>query len=302
MKEHTMRFLILSVLACVFLVACQAQQRTPVKEKQKNNNTLLWQVSGNGLSKPSYIFGTFHLMCREDIHFSEQLKSAIRNSGEVYMEMDMDDPSVLLSGFLYLNMKNGKTLKDLYSDSEYKRLEKYFSDTLHTPLMMLQNVKPYFLVALLYPKMLNCASPTGVEEDLVKLAKENKKEIKGLETIQFQASVFDSIPYEWQARELLKNIDSSQQYKTEFDSMMVVYKNQQLDDIGQLFTKSEFGSEAYEDLLITNRNINWVNQLKKIMKNESVVVAVGAGHLVGKKGLISLLRKEGYAVDPVVNK
>jgi uncharacterized protein YbaP (TraB family) len=302
MKEHTMRFLIQSVLACVFLVACQAQQRTPVTEKQKNNNTLLWQVSGNGLNKPSYIFGTFHLMCREDIHFSEQLKSAIRNSGEVYMEMDMDDPSVLLSGFLYLNMKNGKTLKDLYSDNEYKRLEKYFSDTLHTPLMMLQNIKPYFLVALLYPKMLNCASPTGVEEELVKLAKENKKEIKGLETIQFQASVFDSIPYEWQARELLKNIDSSQQYKTEFDSMMVVYKNQQLEDIGQLFTKSEFGSEAYEDLLITNRNINWVNQLKKIMKNESVVVAVGAGHLVGKKGLISLLRKEGYSVDPVVNK
>ena len=150
--------------------------------------------------------------------------------------------------------------------------------------------------------MLKCASPTGVEEELVKLAKENKKEIKGLETIQFQASVFDSIPYDWQAKELLKNIDSSQQYKTEFDSMMVVYKNQQLDDIGQLFTKSEFGSEAFEDLLITNRNINWVNQLKKIMKNESVVVAVGAGHLVGKKGLISLLRKEGYAVEGMVNR
>jgi uncharacterized protein YbaP (TraB family) len=302
MKEKTMRLILSGFLAFVFLVSCNAQQHGPVTKKQNNNNTLLWQVSGKGLAKPSYLFGTFHLMCKDDIHFSEQLKSAIKNSSEMYMEMDMDDPSILMSGFLYLNMKNGKTLKDLYSATEYNRVEKYFSDTLHTPLSLLQNAKPYFLVALLYPKMLHCSSPTGVEEELVKLAKENKKEIKGLETMQFQASVFDSIPYEWQAKELLKNIDSSQQYKNEFDSMLVVYKDQHLDEIGKLFSKSEFGSEAFEDLLITKRNINWVTQLKNIMRNESVVVAVGAGHLVGNNGLISLLRKEGYSVDPLENK
>lgn len=294
-----MRF-ILSILTSILLMGCNAQQ--PALQKQKDNNTLLWQVTGKGLQKPSYLFGTFHLMCASDIHFSESLKNALKNSKEMYMEMDMDDPSTLFSGLLYLNMKNGIKLRDLYSEKDYERLEKYFTDTLHTPLLMLQNAKPYFLVALLYPKMLNCASPSGVEEELLKLAKEDKKEIQGLETMQFQASVFDSIPYDWQAKELLKNIDSARQYKNEFDTMLMVYKNQQLDAIGRLFTKSEFGSEAFEDLLITNRNKNWVGQLKKIMNNESVFVAVGAGHLVGNNGLISLLRKEGYDVEPLVNK
>jgi len=292
-----MRF-ILSIVTSILLMGCNAQRPS----LQKDNNTLLWQVSGKGLQNPSYLFGTFHLMCAGDIHFSEPLKNALKNSKEMYMEMDMDDPSTLFSGLLYLNMKNGVKLRDLYSEKDYERLEKYFNDTLHTPLIMLQNAKPYFLVALLYPKMLNCASPSGVEEELVKLAKEDKKEIQGLETMQFQASVFDSIPYDWQAKELLKNIDSSLQYKKEFDTMLMVYKNQRLDDIGRLFNKSEFGSAAFEDLLITNRNKNWVGQLKKIMNNESVFVAVGAGHLVGDNGLISLLRKEGYSVEGLVNK
>ena len=283
-------------------MGCRSQTSTPVK-KQEDGNTLLWQVSGNGLKKPSYLFGTFHLLCKDDIHFSQQLQNSVKESDEIYMELDLDDPSTMLSGLLYMNMKDGKKLKDLYSPSDYKKVESYFNDTLHSPLMLLERMKPYFLVALLYPKMMNCKTSSGVEEELVKLAKEDKKEIQGLETMEFQASVFDSIPYDWQAKELLKNIDSFSEYKKEFDTMIIQYKNQELNAMEKALSKSEFGSDSkYEDLLLTNRNKNWVKQLKDIMKKESVFVAVGAGHLAGDKGLISLLRKEGYTVVPVYNK
>jgi hypothetical protein len=270
--------------------------------KQKNDNTLLWKVSGNGLQKPSFLFGTFHLLCKEDIRLSDQLKKAMKLSDKIYMEMDMDDPSTMLGGMLYMNMKNDTTLESLYTPEEYQRLKNYFADTLKMPVMLLQRAKPYFLVALLYPRMMDCASPAGVEEELMKIAKEDKKEIKGLETIQFQASVFDSIPYEWQAKELLKNIDSFSVYKNEFETMVDFYKNQQLDSIKSLMGKSKSGDEKYDDLLLNNRNKNWVKQLKEIMKNQSVFVAVGTGHLVGEKGLINLLRKEGYKVEPLKNK
>jgi uncharacterized protein len=283
------------------MAGCHAQQEHTFS-KQNNDNTLLWQVSGNGLKHPSFLFGTFHLLCKDDIHFSDQLKEAIKESNEIYMELDMDDPSTLLSGILYMNMKDGKKLSDLYTPEEYKKLQAYFSDSLNTPLMMLQRAKPYFLVALIYPKMMNCQSPAGVEEELLKIAKEDKKEIKGLETMQFQASVFDSIPYEWQAKELLKNIDSFTVYKNEFDEMIHLYKNQYLDSMQTMVGASEFGSDKYEDLLLNDRNKKWVKELNEIMKTESVFVAVGAGHLGGAEGLISLLKKEGYTVEPLVNK
>ena len=298
-----MKPLLIILTYCVFFYGCKSQNNKLTVKKLGNNNTLLWQVSGNGLAKPSYIFGTFHLLCKGDVQFSEQLKKSLAYADEIYLEMDMDDPSTMLGGLLYMNMKDGKKLKDLYTDDEYKKVENYFKDSLGMPMMFFQSMKPYFLVALLYPKMMNCKTSSGVEEELMKIAKENKKEIKGLETIQFQASVFDSIPYQWQAKELLKNIDSFSLYKKEFDTMLVEYKNQQLSAMENLLGKSEFGSDKnYEEILLNKRNRNWVGQLKDIMKKESVFVAVGAGHLVGEKGLLNLLKKEGYTVEPLVNK
>ena len=297
-----MKIVIIIFSCCIFFTGCKSQPKQSSAKKKNDDNTLLWQVSGKDLKNPSYLFGTFHLLCKDDIKFSEQLKNVLQSSDEVYMEMDMDDPATMLGGLLYMNMKGGKKLKDLYTAAEYMKIENYFSDSVGIPLMMMQSIKPYFLVAMLYPKMINCKTASGVEEELVKIAKENKKEIKGLETIQFQSSVFDSIPYEWQAKELLKNIDSFSFYKKEFDTMMLKYKDQQLSAMENLLSKSEFGSDKYEDILLTKRNINWVSQLKSLMKKESLFVAVGAGHLVGEKGLINLLRKEGYTVEPLMNK
>ncbi len=282
--------------------SCHAQPGTSKLETNKDDNTLLWEISGNGLSAPSYLFGTFHLLCGKDIHFSNSLKSAFNNSNEVYMELDMDDPSTLLSGMLLMNMNNGKKLQDLFKPEEYKRLDTYFNDSLNTSLSLFQRMKPAFLESMLYTKMIPCKTISGVEEELMKLAKDDKKEIQGLETMAFQASVFDSIPYEDQAKELLKTVDSMDAYKLYFDTMIMVYKSQRLNEIEALFSKSEFGMEENQDLLLNNRNKNWVKQLKDIMKKERVFIAVGAGHLVGEQGLIALLRKEGYTLRPVENK
>ena len=196
----------------------------------------------------------------------------------------------------------GKKLKDFYTEEEYNKLNNFFKDSLHTSLSFLQSTKPYFLVAMLYPKMMPCKTVSGVEEELMKLAKANQKQINGLETMQFQASVFDSIPYEEQAKELLKSIDSLNEYAKYFDTMVQVYKSQQLGAMQDLFNKSEFGMEEHQDLLLDNRNKNWVTQLKTIMQKQPVFVAVGAGHLVGENGLIALLKKEGYKLRPLLNK
>ena len=294
---------IINLCFSVFIFcSATAQNIQPSLKTNRNDNTLLWEVSGKKLTAPSYLFGTFHLICKDDIHFSLQLKEAVKLAKEMYMEMDMDDPATMMSGLLLMNMKGDSTLKTLFTEAEYKKVEQFFKDSLHTPIGMFQKIKPYFLMALLYPKMLPCKTMSGVEQELMALAKENKKEIKGLETMAFQAAVFDSIPYKQQAKELLKSIDSLDAYKKYFDTMVTIYKNQQLKQMQELFTKSEFGMEENQDILLDKRNKNWVIQLKAIMKKESVFVAVGAGHLVGEMGLIALLRKEGYKVRPIENK
>lgn len=281
---------------------CHAQPQPGAKlEANKNNNTLLWEISGKDLKKPSFLFGTFHLMCKEDIHFSSGLMAALKDSKEVYFEMDLDDPANTLGALFFMNMKNGVSLKDLYTEAEYKKLQAFFTDSLKVSLALMHKMKPSFLEAFLYPKMMPCKNMSGVEQELLKIAATEKKEIKGFETIAFQASVFDSIPYSEQAKSLYNTIDSLNNYRMYLDTMMLVYQSQQLDRIESLFSKPEFGLKDGLEILLDRRNINWVAQLKNILPEKNVFIAVGAGHLVGKKGLIALLKKEGYTLRPLKN-
>jgi uncharacterized protein YbaP (TraB family) len=292
--------LLLIISAFFVFVACKAQPQQRLATG-KSDNTLLWEISGNGLKQPSYLFGTFHMMCKEDIQFSDNLLAAINGSKEVYFEMDLDDAANTLGAMFFMNMKEGKTLLDFYSQDEYLKLETYFKDSLRTSLKTFQKMKPSFLEAFLYPKMMPCKNMSGVEQELLKIASKNKKEVKGFETIAFQASVFDSIPYDVQAKSLLKTIDSIAAYKVQFDKMVKVYKTQQIDQLEVMFTDETFGIKDGLDMLLDKRNINWVSQLKTILPEQNIFMAVGAGHLVGKKGLIELLRKEGYQLRPIEN-
>lgn len=297
----SMSRLLLFFLSISILQSCKAQQ--PPLSQNADDNTLLWEVSGNNIKKPSYIFGTFHMLCKDDIHFSENLNKAIAQAEEVYFEIDLDDVSSTLGVMLLMNMKDGKTLKDLYTPEEFDKVKAYFEDSLKMPMAVVKRMKPMFLQAMLYPKLMPCNKASGVEEELMVIAKKNKKEIKGLETIAEQAAVFDSIPYDVQAKELLKGIDSLSFYSNEFVQMVETYKKQQLKKIGEMFSQSEFNmDEQQQEFLLNRRNRNWVQQLKSIMADKNVFVAVGAGHLPGKNGLIELLRDAGYTLRPIANK
>ncbi len=293
-------FLFIFIFLLSIISSCIGQKECDFR-LQPDGKSLLWRISGNGLQHPSFVFGTFHMMCKSDIKLSQQLREAVAASKVLYLELDMDDPAMLMGAMQYMNMTGDKQLKDLYSAEEFERIKSYFSEELHVPLQMFQKAKPYFLVALLYPQMLNCGSPASIEEALVKVAHEQQLEVKGLETIKEQAGIFDSIPYEWQATELLKNIDSLSKYQEEFNNMLADYKSQDLGKLEGMISKSEFGSDKYGDLLINDRNANWVKQLDTLMAEQPIFVGVGAGHLVGDNGLLNMLKERGYTVQPLEN-
>ena len=290
------------LLSFIFLFQCCNSQLHVKLKSSPGKNTLLWEISGKGLKKKSYLFGTFHMLCKDDISFSKNLQQALHQSEEVYFEMDLDDPTNTLGAMFFMNMKNGQTLKDLYTPNEFSKIEMFFKDSLKTSLTTFQKMKPSFLEVFLYPKMMPCKNLSGVEQELLKMAGKDKKEIKGFETIAFQASVFDSIPYSQQAKSLLKSIDSMKQYRIFFDSMIKVYKSQQLDSMEAMLNSPEFGVADGMEMLLDKRNVNWVKQLKTILPGKNIFIAVGAGHLVGKMGLIELLKKEGYTLRPILNK
>jgi uncharacterized protein YbaP (TraB family) len=226
---------------------------------------------------------------------------AFKQSTALYIEIDLDNPANTFGAMKYMYMNNGNALNKLCDSLQYKKIQKFFSDSLHMSMSLIEKMKPAFASSIIYPFMMNCKTTDGIEMELIKISKEQQKETYGFETLAFQASVFDDIPYKDQAVELYNMIDSINVYKLNFNKMLSLYQSQQLTEIENSFD-DEPGFEEQKDVLLVNRNKNWVSQLKTILPQTNIFIAVGAGHLLGEKGLIQLLKNEGYTLKPVYNK
>ncbi len=263
-------------------------------------HSLLWKITGKGLKKPSYLFGTMHVLCSDDARLSDSLKAVIAACDEVYFEIKLDDMSNLLGAMKSMMMNNDKRLSDLVSPGDYEKIKGYFArHASMIPFGMLERFKPLLISALIEEENMNCQATDGMELSIMKEL--HDKSILGLETVEFQAGLFDSIPYADQAKELLAYIDSAAEYKKLTLEMADVYKKQDLDRIDELSRKGDPGMDAYMDLLLYGRNRKWAKKLDEVMPEKSFLIAVGAAHLPGTGGLIDLLKKEGYVLTPVKN-
>lgn len=294
-----MKYLLLLSGLLVGYSSCKTPAKFPYKTDGKS---LLWEVTGNGLSKPTYIYGTMHIMCPEDAKPGKNLTAIINAIDEIYFEIDMDNMVEMMGAAFAGKMRGDTTLKDLFTEDEYKRINDFFvQHKMGAQFSLLGKMQPLLVGALVYQVMMPCPQMDGVEMAIMKEAAKTKKEIKGLETAAFQSSVIDKIPYKEQAKDLLNSIDSIEQNKPQLQEMIAVYKQGDVDSLAIASMKGEYNSEQAKELLLDSRNRNWANKFGEITKGKSLLVAVGAGHLGGKQGLLNLLKAKGYSVKAVVN-
>lgn len=269
-----------------------------------DTNTLLWRVTGKNLSKPTYIFGTMHMICANDLELSDSLRNAIRNSDKVYLELDMDNMFQMMGAMMHMTMRGDTSLSDLLSPADYKKVKEYFEEKSSLiPFAMMERYKPLLIEAMVMEQSAKCDNMIVIEQLVMEEAKKNDKEIKGLETFAYQLGIFDKIPYKLQAQQLVKLVDEAKSGKSDDGELKVLtnaYRNQELSKMDEL-TKDDPSIGGFTDILLYDRNVNWAKKLQDLMEKNSLVVAVGAGHLPGKKGVLNLLKEAGYKVEPVKN-
>jgi uncharacterized protein YbaP (TraB family) len=165
------------------------------------------------------------------------------------------------------------------------------------PMMVFNKLKPMTLMSLLYTKILSCPSES-YEQHFVDMARDQKKDIRGLEKIEDQIGVFDKIPDSVEALMMMEMIRKMPEQRVEFARMVESYKKEDLNKLGDEISDSPEW-KGYEDIMLVNRNKNWIPVISAAMKEGPQLFAVGAGHLPGKEGIITLLRHAGYKVEPV---
>ena len=280
------------------LVAIQARA-------QSVENSLFWEISGKGIQKPSYLFGTYHLLNGEYLQELPAVKAAFEKADGVVVETELDSAKMLK--FTHMMVMADKTLADLISRADYALVAPEVEKSTGMPMIMLGQFKPafiYTMLTLVYNQesngdFLKKYKGLPLDAHFAALARKQNKPVNTFESMEEQvALLFNYDPVVRQAELLVELVRTKGEMKKVLKELVTMYVNQDLAGMYALYKKQEkqFGNISY---LLDDRNVKWMDTLPGILKSGNRFIAVGALHFTGEKGLIKLLREAGYTVKAV---
>ena len=258
---------------------------------------LLYEISGNGI-ETSYLYGTIHLMPADQFKMKPSIKKAFDNSIKIILELDMDDPGLQMAFMKNMTFTDGNSLKKLFTEEEYKVLDSTLIKTNGVGLAMLDTMKPFMINTMLI-KAFFTDQLASYEGTFVEWAMAQEKEIIGLETVEEQVQIFDNIPYEDQADQIIESLENITETRDMFDQMLELYLDEDVDGLYKMFGDFYDDDATMMSNLLDNRNKNWIPKLVEELKEGQRFIGIGAGHLGGESGIINLLRQQGFEVTVV---
>ena len=259
---------------------------------------LLYQITGNGLAQASFLYGTIHMLPKEQFELSNSLKRAFDASATIAMEVDLNmSGAEKIAIAQKVLLPEGKTLKDYMVEQDYLQLKMYCMDSLQwneSKFERSSKLKPMFFSSVLMQESMS--KMASYEMEFNKMAKKKNKKTIGLETIDFQLGLFDQLPMQTQVDMLKKDYNSDLKM---FDTLLACYLQEDLEKLNVLMNTETAAYPEFNALLLINRNKSWIAPMGTQMRKESTFFAVGAGHLGGPEGVVSLLRSAGYTVTAI---
>ncbi len=292
-----MKKLIWTSLLFVFALFTSCTTRSTPAKSENIDPTLLWEITGNGLEKPSYLYGTFHMMCADQFVFPAKLERVMQNTEQTVLEINFTDLKQMAEMQKYLIAD--KKLSESYSAAELARFRTGLADY-GMKLEDVDQFSPMALYSMLSMKFFDCA-PTALKmsdlEIMQKTVAQGKK-VDGLELISMQAETFSKY---LSPAELLKMVENYEKSKLQTEQLLSLYLKEDIAGLSAMMHNEDQMTKEQQQVLLDNRNVNWLVKMPGMMKEKPTLFAVGAGHLIGDKGVITLLREKGYTVKPVLN-
>ncbi len=271
----------------------------------QSEKALLWKVSGKDLKEPSYLLGTYHLLTDSYLRELPFVMESFNKTKGVVVEAVID--SSKLQSLTMMAIMPGKKISELISPEDGKLVSTELEKVMGINLAAVDQLKPssvIVLMTLMYSQKQNkeiLDKYPGQPMD-VYLATKAKKEIKSitaLETIEQQLDLlYNHFPVEEQARQLVLFVKQKEIGEKSQGELLKIYMEHDLDKLYR-YADSLPKDMGDSDFLLKDRNLNWMLTLPDLMRKESQFIAVGALHLPGPDGVISLLQRQGYTVKPV---
>lgn len=285
MKKLFKTLSVLIAIGCSFTLNAQTSN---------NKNSVLWEVSGNGLKKPSYLFGTIHMICGKDFVMWPKATEAFAKTSKLALEINMADPNEMAAA---QQMAMGKEpLSKTLTAKQKTDLEAILEKNGVGTLAQLDSFTLETVMSLLFMKSFGCPDLKFYEMEFISKANESNKPVMGLEKVAEQLEFLNQSFSDDEMIAYLQQIDANM-----CTEMVKQYTSQDVDGLYQMMIEKDSMSTNTQKILLDNRNAKWVKIMPEMMQKESVFFAFGAAHLAGENGVINLLKQAGYSLKPIMN-
>ncbi len=308
--KRFIRFVTFSLLPTVLLAAL-----SPGQEAKHPEKPLLWKVEGNGLEKPSYLFGTIHLGPKEVTTLHPEARKAFGSADAVYTEVPMDPASQLAAAPMMIR-KDGKTLDDSIGEKVSARLDeelKLINPALDSSAFQALQTWVVGISLPLLPDQL--AGNKALDLVLWEEAAETGKKTEGLETVESQLAIFSEMTEEEQVIMLSETIrmlkEDRDKDRNSVDALTAAYVS---GDVEKVEAEMERGmkemadsehkelAEKFMKRILTDRDVSMAATIAEILEKKPQEVhffAAGAAHFSSKTSIRSHLEKAGYTVTRI---
>ena len=260
---------------------------------------MLFEVTGE--TNTVYLLGSIHMLRKQDHPLPDVMHTAYADAETLVMELDMDDldPTALASIFgRAATAENGETLESLLGN-EYSEAEQ-LAEEIEANLTVFNKFEPWFValtIANLELMKLGYYDHHGVESHFMKLASQDGKEIYGLETPEFQLSLFDELPVAEQRHLFIETLRQASAIEQDMATMVETWRAGDGDRLHDMLFESMLTMGSLYDALVVQRNQNWILPIEDYLtQKDDFLVIVGAGHLSGEHGVVELLKERGFEI------
>ena len=255
--------------------------------------SLLWKIDAGTLKSPSYIYGTIHIKDKRVFQIDKKVFEALEGCSIVATEVELN--SANLAGFAQrLMLPEGKTLKNIFKPDEYNLIKNAIEKETGLDMTQLDRMKPFALLSIAMNSQLNNEMEVTIDEMFYNEARKEGKKIVGLETLEEQLEILEKIPNAY----VIDYFENMSKVKEDIEEIITDYCRADLNHLLYLMQKDK-AMATMEKQLITIRNKRMTGRIIPLVTGQPTFIAVGAGHLPGKKGILSLLEKKGYMLSPV---
>lgn len=274
-------------------------QLAPLQAQPARN--FIWRVSGS--SGALYLVGSVHLLTKDYYPLSPALDTAFKDSDLLVEEADLGEMEAPASQFKLLArglLPGDQSLESVVAPATYALVTKRVND-LGMPIEPLKRFKPWMLALTLVQLEWQKAgfdASLGLDRHFYDRAKVDGKAVQGLETVEYQVSLFDEMTRDEQDRMLAESLKDLDREKASVLTLTNAWKAGDAAGVERIVLEDVKDDRVMYERLLVNRNRNWLPKLDALLARKGhAFVVVGAAHLIGPDGLVAMFKAKGYRVE-----